>query len=171
MTTAKKPARKTAAKKAAPRKRTTRKRKGHHDEETLETQRTAISLRAAGLTWRDIGQQLGIDHAWAYRLVQDGIRENIAQDVATMREEDDARLTKLLAAAWRPAMAGDTRSILAVVRILERRSRLWGLDAPVGIDATVQHTHEGAVLVIEADTKEQYMAGLEKARPNLRSVQ
>ncbi|MCU0279549.1 MAG: hypothetical protein MUF33_02240 [Candidatus Nanopelagicales bacterium] len=162
---------KQPAKKAAPRKRTTRKVKGHHDEQTLETQRTAISLRAAGLTWRDIGAQLGVDHAWVYRLVQDGIRENIAQDVATMREEDDTRLVKLLAAQWRPAMAGDTRAALACVRILERRARLWGMDAPVGIDATVQHTHEGAVLVIEADTKEQYMAGLEKAKPNLRAVQ
>jgi hypothetical protein len=169
-TVAKRPAKKTVAKKTTPRKKPgQRKTKGMRDEETFETQRNAIALRAAGLSYRDIGAQLGIDHAHVYRLVQDGIRENIAQGVELLREEDDSRLTKLLAAAWRPAMAGDTRSILACVRILERRARLWGLDAPIGVDATVQHNVDGAVLVIDADTKESFMAGLEKARP-LRAI-
>jgi len=134
-----------------------------------ELQRQVIAARASGATWRAIGNTLGIAHTTAMNLCKEGIRENVAENVAELRELEGQRLDKLQEAAWRPALAGDLRAIQTVIRIMDHRAKLFGLFAPVTIDVEATTTVEGAVLVIEGDTKDSYLAGLTQARP-LRSV-
>ena len=133
-----------------------------------ELQRQVIAARASGATWRAIGTTLGISHTTAMNLCKDGIRENVAEDVRELRELEGQRLDKLQEAAWRPAIAGDLRAIQTVIRVMEHRAKLFGLFAPITLD--METTVEGAVLVIDGISKEDYLTGLQQARPPLRSV-
>jgi len=104
---------------------------GNESQAKWETQQQAIQLRAAGATYREIGRALKIDHTWARRLVVDGVREAITEDVGELRREQGVRLERMLRGVYADATKGDHRAINSVLRILERQSRLFGLDAPL----------------------------------------
>ena len=96
-----------------------------------QKQQQAIQLRAAGASYREIGQALDIDHTWARRIVLDGLNEAHSGNVEELRKEQGDRLERMLRGVYPAAVQGDHRSILSVLRILERQARLFGLDAPV----------------------------------------
>lgn len=137
----------------------------------FEKQRKAVAYRAAGYTYREIGKALSISHVNARQLCIEALVEERAESVAELRDQAGHRLDQLRRAAWPAAMNGDVRAITACLRIEERYARLFGLDAPFAIDVDATVTTADAVLVIDGDTKDAYMAGLKQARPNLRSVQ
>lgn len=56
---------------------------------------------------------------------------------ADLRELEAVRLDKLTFIAYRQAAAGDLAAMDRVLRIMERRAKLLGLDAPTRIDAKV----------------------------------
>jgi len=112
---------------------------------TWETQQQAVALRAGGATYREIGRALSIDHTWARRLVVDAIRENTAANVDELRAQEGERLEKLHRAIWPQALGNprqnvepNLRAALTVIRIAERRARLFGLDAPVRVEVSDQ---------------------------------
>lgn len=96
---------------------------------TLETQRRAAELRAAGATFREIGQALGIDHTWARALVVQALTEATYENATLMRRQEGQRLDRLQRAAWGKAIGGDLKAIDTVRRLMERRAALYGLDA------------------------------------------
>jgi hypothetical protein len=164
----------TAAKKATPRKKVGGRTKNETAPKGLakfEQQRKALAYRAAGYTYREIGKALDCDHTWARQLCITALTEERAEDVSELRDAAGHRLDQLRRAAWPAAMNGDIRAITAVLRVEERYARLFGLDAPFSIDVDTTINAADAVLVIDGDTKDTYMAGLKQARPNLRSVQ
>ena len=57
-------------------------------------------------------------------------RTKITEGVDQMRDLQDERLNRMLTAAWTNAIQGDAAAINTVLRIMERQSKLWGLDAP-----------------------------------------
>ena len=94
----------------------------------------AFALRKAGLSYRDIGAELGVSHVIVYRDVQasikqflDEAREHHAQIMAI----EAARLDDLQRVMWEQAAMGDRRAIETVLKIMERRAKLLGLDTPV----------------------------------------
>lgn len=94
----------------------------------------AVALRLAGLDFQSISDQLGytnrslaaqdVDRAISAR-IEDGTRS-----IDELREMELLRLDRLQAAAWAKALAGELKSIELVMKIIDRRCKLLGLDAP-----------------------------------------
>lgn len=115
-------------------------RKGHSKTDpaavgrTLELMPKAAALRAAGASFRDIGQSLGIDPTWARTLVLKALQEVAYEAADEMRTQEGERLDRLQMGLWPQATRGDVKAVLAVVRVMERRAKLFGLDAPVKLE-------------------------------------
>lgn len=113
----------------------------------LETQTRrafVIELRKSGATYDQIAQATiqkfglgalpaGWDSRYAYKDVArelervQGYVNGLAEDV---KELEVQRLDRLLLAVWKKAAEGDLGAVDRALRIMERRARLLGLDAP-----------------------------------------
>lgn len=93
----------------------------------------ALELRIAGATYRQIAAQLGVSEKAAYYDVQDELARLdpvIKGRAERLRDLENARLDRLHVALAAGIKAGDPRAVVATVRVMERRARLNGLDAP-----------------------------------------
>jgi hypothetical protein len=93
----------------------------------------AAQLRAAGATFREIGRALDVDPTTAQTWVWRYLKEVAVEAADEMRLQEGQRLDRLQRGLWAQATAGDTRAVLAVLRIMERRARMFGLDMPVQV--------------------------------------
>lgn len=92
----------------------------------------ALKLRQAGASYPVIAQQCGFNSRQAaHKAVQALLQRNEAEAVDEMRALDNSRYDALLMAVWRQALAGDKDAHAAALKVLERRAKLNGLDAPV----------------------------------------
>jgi hypothetical protein len=103
------------------------------------TQRTraaaALKLRATGVSFAEIAAQLGYSSEnAANKAVLTALRREVHEEATQLRTLEGLRLDDLHAAAWDKAMTGDPAAIGCVLRIMERRARLFGLDAPQRVD-------------------------------------
>lgn len=102
---------------------------------TAERRAKAITLRLAGMDYSTIADRLGYSNrAAACKDITRALAVNLAELGRTadeLREVELTRLDRLQAAAWAPAVGGDLRSIETVLRVIDRRCKLLGLDAPV----------------------------------------
>jgi len=99
----------------------------------------SLELRKAGLTYRQIGERLGITEQGAHAAVMRALRrlnERITEAAEEVRRLELERLDRLLLALWPQAAKGNQGAVDRVLRIMERRARLLGLDAPKGVDVT-----------------------------------
>lgn len=106
----------------------------------LDRQVKALELRRMGKGYAEIAAALGIGLASAHRYVKSGLAEAKAQiegSAAELKAEELSRLDAMLAAIWPDARKGGGAAIDRVLRIMERRSKLLGLDAPS------RHAHGG----------------------------
>ena len=108
--------------------------------ELVDREIKVLELRRAGLTWQRIAEQVGYaDHTGAYAAYKRAIKRTQQQPADELREAEIDRLDRLQLAVWPKAMNGDNTSITTILRIMERRAKLLGLDMPVKIaqDVTV----------------------------------
>lgn len=99
----------------------------------------ALELRKAGATYSQIGDQLGITEQGAYAAVVRSLKrivEQTSEEAAAVRTLEIERLDRLFLAAYRQAKEGHLGAIDRCVRLMERRAKLLGLDAPVKQDVT-----------------------------------
>lgn len=99
---------------------------------SLDRERRAFAMRLNGATFAAIGKALGLSTPGAYQAYKRALRrgrEELAEETADHIALDAARLDKLIHAKWKSAVAGDNDAIDRVLRLLERRARLLGLDA------------------------------------------
>lgn len=101
---------------------------------TEQRRALAVELAVQGWSYAAIGQQLGCDGSTAWRAVNGALRENVAENVAELRRLEGARLDALQGAIWQRAMVGDPEAVRVAVRVMERRARLFGLDAPMQVE-------------------------------------
>ena len=95
----------------------------------------ALKRRSTGASFADIATELGFttENA-ANKAVLSALRREVHGEAAQLRTLEGLRLDDLHAAAWGKAMTGDPAAIGCVLRIMERRARLFGLDAPQRVD-------------------------------------
>jgi hypothetical protein len=104
----------------------------------VDKESKVLELRRAGLTWQRIAEETGYaDHTGAYAAYKRAIKRTLQQPADELREQELDRIDRLQLAAWPNAMKGDIKSILAVVKLMERRARLLGLDTPIKIQQDV----------------------------------
>jgi uncharacterized protein YerC len=91
----------------------------------------------AGSSYRDIGRKFGVSHVTIARDVRrtlQALHRTAIHDLDLYRQIELVRLDQLLQGIWLDAVAGNPGAVTLALRILERRARLLGLDAPTKID-------------------------------------
>lgn len=98
-----------------------------------ERRRQALDLRRTGATFRQIADTLGVTQSTAHKYVATEIdRLNAAsrEDAERVRTLEADRLDRALLSIWPQVTRGNFGAIDRMIRIMERRARLLGLDAP-----------------------------------------
>lgn len=92
----------------------------------------AVRLRLEGASYREIAERLGYrGPSGAYKAVERAIgRLCPVERAETLRRIEAARLDRLWRKLWRKLEEGDLSVVDRLLRIMERRARLLGLDAP-----------------------------------------
>lgn len=94
----------------------------------------ALELRRAGKSYPEIAAALGVATSHAHRLVEEGMtdaRSQVGAEAAQLRSEEISRLDAMLQGLWPAARKGGVTAVDRVLKIMERRARLLGLDSPV----------------------------------------
>lgn len=104
------------------------------EPEQLDRELKVLELRRAGLTWQRIAEQVGYaDHSGAYLAYKRAMKRTLQQPADELRNAELDRLDRLQLAAWPKAMQGDTTAIMTVLRVMDNRAKLLGLNMPVKI--------------------------------------
>ncbi|MBN8424999.1 helix-turn-helix domain-containing protein [Microbacterium esteraromaticum] len=88
----------------------------------------AFALRRNGVSTATIAQHLGVHPRTVSTWIREAIQAIPEEDVAAIRKMELERLDAILAPQMRLALAGDGLAVDRVLRIMERRARLLGLD-------------------------------------------
>jgi len=111
--------------------------------EVLEKEAEVLRYRRAGLTFDLIAQRLEYaDASGAHRAYVRACNRIVTPEVEEIRREEQERLDLAQAAIWPAVLRGEIPSVGALVRIMERRARLLGLDMPARIQQEIT-TFEG----------------------------
>jgi len=128
-------------------------------EQRAKLAKKAHDLRLEGQTWWQIAEALKITETAAAGLVSEAIRyaatlvdESAKHQMLTVELN---RLDALQRAVWPAAMAGDSRSVESVLKIMTHRSKLLGLE-----DATTGKQITNNTIVVPGNPAE-YVAALQ----------
>jgi hypothetical protein len=94
-----------------------------------------LRLRKAGKDFREIAAEVGYaGPSGAYQAFETAMRETLREPADQVRALELERLDAMLRAVWPSALEGEVRSIDTVLRLMDRRARYLGLDAPARVD-------------------------------------
>jgi hypothetical protein len=144
----------------------------------IEKRVVALKLRASGLTYRAIAAEMQQTLSYAYQLVHDGleeIRSAATEDATEARAIEVERLDALTVSLNAKLQAQrlevtapdgvqsfvpnpDEATVTALLRVMERRAKLLGLDAPQQIVGE----GGGPVLVSNVAASEEFMGKVEQ---------
>lgn len=99
-----------------------------------ERRSRAVHLRREGLTLREVADELGVSVYTAWNDIQTAVRDIPKEEADLLRQQEADRLDALQHAIWEAAIAGDLHAVDRALKIIERRCRLLGLDAPTRIE-------------------------------------
>lgn len=103
----------------------------------VDRQRQALELRKAGVGYAKIAESLGYGGpSGAYNAIRSALKRTLQEPADELRSLEVERLDALLLGLWTKAKGGDTWAVDRVLRIMERRAALLGLDAPRRIENT-----------------------------------
>jgi hypothetical protein len=113
----------------------------------LQRQLEALELRRMGFSYVEIGARIGCSKSAAHRYVDEAMAEASEQvrgEANVIKAEEISRLDGMLRGLWPTARKGNHGAVDRVLKIMERRARLLGLDAPVKVAATNKEGDEDA---------------------------
>jgi hypothetical protein len=134
-------------------------------DEQYSIAREAFRLRREGKSLWEIAEELEISENEAKRglaYVQKAAAELLSQgNKAELLSLEVMRLDQLQQAYWAAALSGDVRAADVVLKVLDKRTKLLGLDESVTVDARSQ-------TVIVAGGEGEYIKALEAIRDSVR---
>lgn len=105
--------------------------------EVRDRQRRAVELRLAGANYDVIARQLEYAGPSSARYaVQRGLEMAIIEPSEEVLRHEIARLDRLMSGLWAKAVKGDPSSVDRVLKIMDRRAKYLGLDAPTKMTIT-----------------------------------
>jgi hypothetical protein len=121
---------------------------------TARRRQQAIALRLAGASLDTIAAQLGYAGRAAVcvdlgRALDIALADQ-ARDAEALRQLELMRLDRLQAATWGRAMTGDPGAVMAALRVIDRRCKLLGLDAPQRHEIITMTQIEAEIARLEA---------------------
>lgn len=100
--------------------------------DATEKQRQALELRKAGATFEQIAKQLDYaTHVGAMKAVKSALKKVLREPAEELRQMEVERLDALMLPLWKQARDGNQGAVDRILKIMERRAKLLGLDAPV----------------------------------------
>ena len=106
------------------------------EHDRAERKKNALELRLAGASYRDIAQALEVSPATALQDCKEALADIPAQQADEMRTVELSRLDRLQRAVWPRAIKGDLQAVDRAIKIIDRRAKLFGLDAPQQVQIT-----------------------------------
>jgi len=130
-----------------------------------ETRKKALELRTLGLSYRQIGEQLGVSKTVAYKHVLKAIEtlENESrEDARVNRRLDLERLDWIIREAMKQSLKGDLQAMDRIMKAIDRRARIYGFNAPQKVahttpDGTEVAPPTGVVLIPEPMSREEWL--------------
>jgi hypothetical protein len=114
--------------------------KGKSNPEILEKEKRVLELRRGGLTFDLIAERVGYANASsAQKAYQRACSRVVYEDVVALRNTEMDRLDIAQAAIWNEVLQGTVSAVMALIKIMERRARLLGLDVPIKTQLEVTH--------------------------------
>jgi hypothetical protein len=107
---------------------------------TAERRTLAVQLRVEGKTFRQIGAAMGFSEQRAHFIVTEELQRlnrERSEAASELQQLESQRLDALHAAVWEKAQAGDLDAINAVVKLMNRRAKLLGIDAMPRFDVNL----------------------------------
>lgn len=102
-----------------------------------EQQAEALRLRLAGWTVRRIADHLHVSETTAWGRLDAAMADLVNPLAEQMRVIEGARLDALQAAHWDAAVSGkNLRAAEYVLRLIDRRAKLFALDGPIEVNVT-----------------------------------
>ncbi len=111
---------------------------------TAEKQARALQFRASGATFAQIGLALGCSTTRAWQLVEAGLDRTVREPAEALVALECDRLDRMQLAIWPRVLKGDLHAIDAMLKIMARRAKLLGLDAPAKHEITRESIMKGA---------------------------
>jgi len=117
----------------------------------------------AGATFRKIAEQIIRDfgkdrlpknyderYAWSDVTAElDRLTDERTEMAEEIRRLELERLDRMFLGLWQSAIQGDTRAINSALRVMERRSKLLGIEAPAKVALTDTEGRDVSLLTIE----------------------
>lgn len=96
-----------------------------------EKHRQALELRKAGASYELIAEKLGYSHpSGAHKAVTSALQKTLREPADDLRNLELDRLDAMMLALWQQARQGNQGAVDRILRIMERRAKLLGIDAP-----------------------------------------
>lgn len=97
-----------------------------------ERQRLIMRYRRQGMTVSEISEILDTSHSQVSNSLETAYRALHAEDEATIaRQVDLERLDELHSAYWAAAKEGDIKAADFILKTMDRRAKMLGIDAPI----------------------------------------
>jgi hypothetical protein len=112
--------------------------------EQFDKENKVLELRRSGETWERIAQVVGYANASGAQKAYMRVVKRVQRDsVDQIRDLELDRLDRIQRAYWKPAIVDlDKRSAEVVLKVMDRRAKLLGLEAPQKVQAEVM-TYDG----------------------------
>jgi len=119
-----------------------------------------LDLRVKGYSLRAIADKLGMHHSSVGEAIAaelDAIKREPAEELMKVELE---RMDAMLVALWPKIQKGDTYSVDSALKVMARRAKLLGLDAPAVTKNENHHMGKGDEPIRVSVTPEQALAEL-----------
>lgn len=121
------------------------------EERRIERVQQEVKLRKLGFTYREIGEQLGIDHTVVFDDVKRELDKSLketAEDINSIRQMELDRIDSVLPKIMMSARSGDLKAIDTMLKLMDRRSKYLGLDA-------AQKQEQAGVITVYLDERQK----------------
>ena len=133
--------------------------------ETLRREQTVMELRGQGWTWQRIADEVGYASASACKTAFDNAIKRTMQPVADeVRTLELERLDRFLSYLWDKIEQGDPVAIDKGLKIMDRRAKYLGLDAPIKQQVEVTTFEGGTELDREVARLAQLLSNATSSR-------
>ena len=117
------------------------------EADSAERTRQALELRKAGASLDQIAEKLKFAHrSNARKAIQAAIKEIYEEPAKEVLSLELARLDAMLLGLYQKAKSGDVAAVDRVVRIMDRRAKYLGLDAPQETSVEVKSDSRDRIL-------------------------
>jgi hypothetical protein len=121
---------------------------------TAERRNKAIAMRLAGVDYQTIADRLGYaSRGAAHTDISRALERSLAQQQVgadLLRQEELLRLDRLQAAVWGQAIGGDPVAVNTALKVIDRRVKLLGLDAPTRVELVTLDAIDEAIRSLTA---------------------